>query len=89
MNVHLIKENKHSRSNPSPTDRETLLALRADSLDIARSKLRAFRRLSDPRDASTENKLEVLAFWVEGLQRPIPPAPVPVRKHYPAVVEEI
>jgi hypothetical protein len=89
MNVHLIKENKNNRLNLSPADREALLALRADSLDIARSKLRAFRRLSDPRDASTENKLEVLAFWVEGLQLPIPPVPVPVRKRYPAIVEEI
>jgi len=71
MNIHLIKENRKPSSPPA--DREIFLALRADSLEIARSKLRALQRLRDPNDLSAENKLETLAFWVHGLQLPMPP----------------
>jgi hypothetical protein len=73
VNIRLIEENNKSHSPPA--DREIFLAMRADSLDIARSKLRAFRRMRDPNDASAENTLEALAYWVEGLQLSMPPVP--------------
>jgi hypothetical protein len=81
-NIRLIEENDKPHSPPA--DHRIFLALRADSLDIARSKLRAFRRMHDPNDASAENTLEALAFWVEGLQQPMPPVPVrPSRPAFP------
>jgi hypothetical protein len=86
MAIQLVKDIKNKKPCAPPADREILLALRVDSLEIARSKFRVLRRVRDPNDASTENKLAVLAYWVEGLQHPIPPLPAPAPSKHPPTV---